>query len=139
MALAGDPVVEALASALGAQTFRVADEHRVAYHASAAIAANHLVALLGQAERVAGGAGVPTEAIMSLAEGALAGAARVGTAEALTGPVARGDWPTVAAHLAALAPDERPAYEALARQALRLAWPTIRAATDEGSAPPWRS
>ena len=33
----------------------------------------------------------------------------------------------------------RPAYEALARQALRLAWPTIRAATDEGSAPPWRS
>ena len=139
MALAGDPLVEALASALGAQTFRVADEHRVAYHASAVIAANHLVALLGQAERVAGGAGVPTEAIMSLAEGALAGAARVGTAEALTGPVARGDWPTVAAHLAALASDERPAYEALARQALRLAWPTIRAATDEGSAPPWRS
>ena len=139
MALAGDPLVEALASALGAQTFRVADEHRVAYHASAAIAANHLVALLGQAERVAGGAGVPAEAIMALAQGALAGAARVGATEALTGPVARGDWGTIAAHLAALAPDERSTYEALALQALRLAWPTIWAATDEGSAPPWRS
>ncbi len=139
MALAGDPVIDAVAAALGAQTFRVADEQRVAYHASAVIAANHLVALIGQAERVAVGAGVPPEAIVALAEGALAGVASVGPTEALTGPIARGDWPTVAAHLAMLPIDERPAYEALARQALRLAWPTIRAATDEGSAPPWRS
>lgn len=139
MALAGDPAVEAVAAALGARSFRVADEHRVAYHASAALAANHLVALLGQAQRVAGAAGVPAEAIMALAEGALAAVGSVGPAEALTGPIARGDWPTVAAHLDALPPDERVAYEALARQALRLAWPTIRAATDEGSAPPWRS
>ena len=26
-----------------------------------------------------------------------------------------------------------------ARQALRLAWPTLHAATNQGSAPPWRS
>jgi predicted short-subunit dehydrogenase-like oxidoreductase (DUF2520 family) len=44
----------------------------------------------------------------------------VGAEKALTGPVARGDADTVARHLDALPPDERPAYRALAREALRL-------------------
>ena len=50
----------------------------------------------------------------------LEAAAEQGPAAALTGPVARGDRGTVAAHLAALAADERPAYRAMAREALRL-------------------
>ncbi|MEZ5371318.1 MAG: Rossmann-like and DUF2520 domain-containing protein [Microthrixaceae bacterium] len=139
MALAGDPLIDSVAQALHGRTFRVADERRAAYHAAAAISANHLVALMGQAERVAASADVPAEAMLDLAAGALDQVRERGPVEALTGPVARGDWATVAAHLDALPPDERPAYEALARQALRLASPTLRAATDQGSAPPWRS
>ena len=46
--------------------------------------------------------------------------AEVGPAAALTGPVRRGDHATVARHLAALAPEERAAYEALSAEAARL-------------------
>jgi predicted short-subunit dehydrogenase-like oxidoreductase (DUF2520 family) len=44
----------------------------------------------------------------------------LGAARALTGPVARGDWATVARHLAALDPSEHEAYRALATAARRL-------------------
>jgi predicted short-subunit dehydrogenase-like oxidoreductase (DUF2520 family) len=37
---------------------------------------------------------------------------RYGPAEALTGPVARGDWATIERHHAAIPEDERAAYQA---------------------------
>jgi predicted short-subunit dehydrogenase-like oxidoreductase (DUF2520 family) len=46
--------------------------------------------------------------------------AALGPAAALTGPVARGDWATLARHLTALPEDEREAYEAMAALAARL-------------------
>ena len=52
--------------------------------------------------------------------GSSGGVARLGPAAALTGPVARGDWDTVARHVAVLDPSERPAYEALMHAAARL-------------------
>ena len=111
----------AVVAALGGRSFAVPEEERARYHAAAAIAANHLVALLAQAERVGAAAGVPPEALVDLARGALDNAARLGPGPALTGPVARGDWATVAAHLQALAPEDLPAYRALAAEAARLA------------------
>jgi predicted short-subunit dehydrogenase-like oxidoreductase (DUF2520 family) len=45
----------------------------------------------------------------------------LGPAAALTGPVARGDDETLARHVDALPYDERDAYEALVREARRLA------------------
>lgn len=119
-AVAGDPVARQVVEALGGTAFEVADEHRAAYHAAAAIAANHLVALLGQVERVAAGAGVPLAAYLPLVEATVADVAAKGPAAALTGPVARGDHATVARHLAAIPAEERPAYEALADRAARL-------------------
>lgn len=121
MAIAGDPLIDSLAALLDARTFRVDDEHRVLYHATASVAANHLVALLAQVERLAALAGVPAEPFMELAAGALANTAASGTAAALTGPVSRGDWDTVRRHLAALPAGERPLYLALAAQAATLA------------------
>ena len=44
----------------------------------------------------------------------------LGPADALTGPVARGDLATVEQHLRDLDPAERDAYRALAREAARL-------------------
>jgi predicted short-subunit dehydrogenase-like oxidoreductase (DUF2520 family) len=47
-AIAGDPVAGELARALGGRVVEVDDDHRAGYHAAACIAANHLVALMGQ-------------------------------------------------------------------------------------------
>lgn len=107
--------------ALEGRLFEVADEHRVLYHAGATIAANHLVALMGQVERIADTVGVPLDVYLDLAHGSLRDVAAVGPAAALTGPVARGDWETVARHLDALPDDELAAYSTMADAARRLA------------------
>jgi predicted short-subunit dehydrogenase-like oxidoreductase (DUF2520 family) len=117
---------DAMAQALSARTFPVPDEMRARYHATAVVASNHLVALLGQVERLAQSCQVPFEAFLDLASGSLKNAADLGPSKALTGPVARGDWATVANHLAVMPTDERDLYTALARAAARLAnrnWP----------------
>lgn len=113
-------VVQRAVDDLGGHAVTVADADRARYHAAACIAANHLVALLGQVERVATPIGVPLEAYLALAQASLDDVGRVGAAAALTGPVARRDWDTVARHVAALPADERPAYLALALAAHRL-------------------
>jgi predicted short-subunit dehydrogenase-like oxidoreductase (DUF2520 family) len=119
--VAGDELVRQVVDALGGRAVAVADEHRAEYHAAAVVASNHLVALLGQAERIAAGAGVPLAAYLDLARGSIDNVEQLGAADALTGPVARGDWDTVRRHLRALPPEERPAYRALADEAARLA------------------
>lgn len=119
-AVAGHPIAQRVAADLGGRWFEVADADRASYHAAAAVASNHLVALLGQVERIARGIGVPPEAYWALAAGAVANVAELGAADALTGPVARGDWATVARHLDALDPSEHEAYRALAAAARRL-------------------
>jgi predicted short-subunit dehydrogenase-like oxidoreductase (DUF2520 family) len=119
-AVAGPPAVADLARELGAHPFVVPDDRRAAYHAAAVVASNHLVALLGQVQRLADGAGVPFDAFLPLVETTVANCADRGPAAALTGPVARGDAPTVASHLDALPHGERDAYRALALAALLL-------------------
>jgi predicted short-subunit dehydrogenase-like oxidoreductase (DUF2520 family) len=119
-AVAGDPLVDDVVAALGGRAFTVDDDHRALYHAAACVAANHLVALLGQVERLAAAAGVPFDAFFGIARAALDNTERLGPAAALTGPAARGDWETVRKHLAALPADERVAYEAMVEQARRL-------------------
>jgi predicted short-subunit dehydrogenase-like oxidoreductase (DUF2520 family) len=119
-AIAGDAQVTELAEALELRPFTVADDQRARYHATAVVASNHLVALLGQVERLAAAADVPFAAFAPLAEASLANVFGLGARAALTGPVARGDLATVADHLRELPPSERDAYRALAREAARL-------------------
>ncbi|HVN51479.1 MAG TPA: DUF2520 domain-containing protein [Acidimicrobiales bacterium] len=120
-AVAGDPMAWRMVDDLGGRAFEVADANRSAYHAAAVIASNHLVALLGQVERVAATAGVPFAAYLDLVRATVDNVAALGPAAALTGPAARGDEATIEAHLAALDPDELATYEAMAREARRLA------------------
>lgn len=122
-AVAGDQLVRQAVADLGGRAFEVADADRAAYHAAAVVASNHLVALLGQAERIASGAGVPFAAFMDLVRATVDNVDELGPAAALTGPAARGDSDTIRRHLEALAPAERAAYEALSQQARRLAGP----------------
>lgn len=120
-AVDGDPVAAELALALGGTPVVVAERARALYHAAACIAANHLVALLGQVERVAAHAGLPLAAFLPLARGALDDVVLLGPRAALTGPVARGDEATLDRHRAALARDELEGYEAGVALARRLA------------------
>jgi pantoate--beta-alanine ligase len=119
-AVAGDPLAREVVTVLDGHAVEVPDSQRALYHAAACVASNHIVALLGQAERIAAAAGVPLEAYLDLVRGTVENVAALGPAAALTGPVARGDWATVDRHLAALAPTERPAYEAMAAAVTRL-------------------
>ena len=120
-AVAGDPLVLQVVDDLGGRALEVADADRAAYHAAAVVASNHLVALLGQAERIASTADVPFGALMDLVRATVDNVDDLGPAAALTGPAARGDEATIRRHLDAIAPEERAAYEALAQQARLLA------------------
>lgn len=119
-AVDGDALACEVVTDLGGRAFRVPPERRVAYHTAAVVASNHLVALMGQVERLAAVAGVPLDAYLELARQTLDNVGRLGPAAALTGPVARGDWDTVSRHLAALDPSEVAAYQVMVDQAQRL-------------------
>jgi predicted short-subunit dehydrogenase-like oxidoreductase (DUF2520 family) len=100
-----------LAETLGLRPFELADTDRPLYHAGAAIASNYLVTLYRAAAGLLERAGAPPEALVPLMERTIA------NGFVLTGPIERGDWSTVDAHLAALrerAPELEPLYRALA-------------------------
>ncbi len=130
-AVSGEPVARLLALSLGGRVVEVADADRAAYHAAACIAANHVVALLGQVERVAASAGLDLEAFLPLTRAAVDDVAALGPRRALTGPAVRGDWDTLSRHLDALPARERAGYQAgaaLATQLAESAVPTVPAA-----------
>jgi predicted short-subunit dehydrogenase-like oxidoreductase (DUF2520 family) len=120
-AVAGDPLASNLARALGGRCIEIDDEHRAAYHAAACIASNHLVALLGQVDRVAARAGLHVDDFLALASAAVGDVAHLGPAAALTGPAARGDETTLARHRGAIGPEEIAGYDAGVALARRLA------------------
>ncbi|MEW2222212.1 DUF2520 domain-containing protein [Streptomyces sp. NPDC006990] len=110
---------EALVIEMGGEPEWVAEEARPLYHAALAIGANHLVTLVNQSMDLLRATGVqaPDRMLGPLLGAALDNALRSGDA-ALTGPVARGDAGTVAAHveeLARSAPETVAGYLAMAR------------------------
>lgn len=113
------PVAEALVVEMGGEPVWVAEADRPRYHAAIAHGSNHLVTLVAQAMQILASAGVqdPRRLLEPLLAASLDNALRLGDA-GLTGPVARGDAGTLAAHLRELGtqtPDVRPTYLALAR------------------------
>ncbi len=97
-------VGEWLARLLALEPFPLADEKRATYHAGAAIASNYLVTLRRAAGSLLDAAGAPPEALDPLMRRTIENGFE------LTGPIARGDWETVDAHLAAIRAD-RPELE----------------------------
>jgi predicted short-subunit dehydrogenase-like oxidoreductase (DUF2520 family) len=120
-AIEGDPLMADLAADLGGRSIEVSGPQRALYHATAAIAANHLTALCAQVKSLAAEVGVPVDAYWTLMSTTLENIADVGPAAALTGPAARGDWNTIRTHLDALpTDDDRRLYLALCEHAARL-------------------
>ena len=105
--------------------FEVAEEDRAAYHAAASIASNFLVALQESAAELLGAAGAADarELLSPLVLRTAANWSERG-ADALTGPIARGDEATVERHREALrerAPELLALYEALAERTRTIA------------------
>ena len=100
-----------LARELNLIPFHIQEEFRALYHAGAATGSNYLVTLYRVAVRMFELSGAPPAALLPLMQRV------IDNGFELTGPVARGDWQTVDAHIAALrqhAPDLEPLYRALA-------------------------
>ena len=97
-----------LARELGLEPFALDDSERALYHAGAVVASNFLVTLHRAAADLAEAAGAPPEALVPLMRRVIENDFE------LTGPIERGDWETVEAHLAAIR-ERRPALEPLYR------------------------
>ncbi len=116
---AARPIAEALVVEMGGEPIWVPEDRRPLYHAALAHGANHLVTLVAESMDLLAAAGIehPDRLLRPLLTAALDNALREGD-RALTGPVARGDAKTVAAHLGQIADVSEPtrdAYIALAR------------------------
>ncbi len=112
-----------LAESLGGWTFPLPDTERALHHTAAAMAANHVTAVLGVVAELTGDHFSRYE---GLATAAVASSFRMGPAAALTGPVARGDTATVELHRATVAaarPDLLALFDSLVAATRHLAEP----------------
>ena len=114
--------------AIGAQTFGVASEDKVLYHAAAVFATNFLPVIQSVAEAAWTRTGVPAHLLphlrATLLRNAVDNITRLGPAGALTGPAARGDVAAIERQAAVVNAWDTPsgdAYQALSALALRLA------------------
>ncbi len=92
--------------AIGGKPFAIDPQFKTIYHASAVIACNYLTALLEMGSQAYAKAGLDHETSLKVMEPIVRGTVEnifaVGTAQALTGPIARGDHSIVAKQLAEL-------------------------------------
>ncbi|HBG04702.1 MAG TPA: DUF2520 domain-containing protein [Geobacter sp.] len=106
----GDPPAVALLSgafsAIGGRMFPVDPRYKSVYHAGSVLVCNYLTSLIEVGVRAYQKGGLPRETALQVMEplvrGTLDNVFRVGTVQALTGPIARGDAAVVAGQLAAL-------------------------------------
>ncbi len=121
-------ILAAAFDAIGGRVLQIDGASKIVYHAGAVFASNYLVALLEVAIQALGEAGIPRVAALSLlrplVEGSVENVFTLGTASALTGPIARGDMDLVKKQRAALEewqPEVAELYRQLALAAARLA------------------
>ena len=121
---AAQAAAERLATLLGMRVAHVRDDDRALYHAAASLAANYLVTLEGEAERLMAAVGVERAMVAPLVRAALDNWAMQGAAGALTGPIVRGDEATVNRQrdaIAGRAPELLPLWDALTARTRALA------------------
>jgi predicted short-subunit dehydrogenase-like oxidoreductase (DUF2520 family) len=121
-------VASRLVNLLGGVPFKLTSGTKELYHTAACFAANFTVVLKDVADQLMAEAGMTLEqsnmVLVPLIEGVVSNLKTIGTAKALTGPIARGDFGTVKRHCKALEharPDLLPLYITLARHTLNLA------------------
>jgi predicted short-subunit dehydrogenase-like oxidoreductase (DUF2520 family) len=117
-----------IAELLDGTILRVDESSKSLYHAAACVLSNYMVTLSHTAARMLERAGIDREtgfrAFAPLLHGTLENINKLGSIEALTGPISRGDSGTIAVHLEALErqlPDETELYKSLGRATVLLA------------------
>ena len=126
-----DDAVDSLERAfaqIGALTQRISSEHKLVYHAAAVFASNYLVTVLDaalQAAQLAGiSSGNASRMLAPLIEESVRNVLQHGAAQALSGPIRRGDYQTVRRQQSALAQEDAVLgefYRQLAQATARLA------------------
>lgn len=115
----------AVAKAVNALPFEIRGSQRAAYHAAAVLSSNAIVTLLDAGERILKNAGferaLAGKMLLPLTRGSLENVTLLGSEQALTGPVVRGDAETVKSHLIALTRQDRELYRTMMQAALELA------------------
>jgi predicted short-subunit dehydrogenase-like oxidoreductase (DUF2520 family) len=111
-----------LAERLGMHPFLLADDCKPLYHAATAFASNYLITLTAVAVSLMERAGIEREVALDALR-PLQRRTVDATGRPPTGPIARGDAATVAAHLAAIGPQLDPLYRELGRATLPLVDP----------------
>lgn len=98
--------VRDIIGALGGIEINISSSNKVLYHAGAAVVSNYLVSIIHFGLKLYEVIGIPREkalsALLPLIKGTVNNIEEVGVPQALTGPIARGDWETVRDHLEAL-------------------------------------
>ncbi|MFZ6749330.1 Rossmann-like and DUF2520 domain-containing protein [Undibacterium sp. Ren11W] len=86
-------------AAIDAKVVEIQAENKLLYHAGSVFASNYLVTLIETALQAYQAAGIPRETALAMAQPlatlSLENVFKLGTAAALTGPIARGDMQTV--------------------------------------------
>jgi predicted short-subunit dehydrogenase-like oxidoreductase (DUF2520 family) len=111
---------------IGGCVFQLPVENKPLYHAATVMSCNNLVGLLEAAIQLYGEAGIPRltalQMMRPIVSKTIQNVFDVGTAKALTGPIARGDVQTIAAHLDAVKqPLTKNIYKSLGLQLIKLA------------------
>lgn len=112
------PIVDKLVRDLGGKSLKIDDDKKPIYHAAACVVCNYLVALMHFGQGFYQAMGIsPEDALKSfwpLVKGTISNIEKLGTAKALTGPIARGDIGTIEKHLKEMekiAPDKIDLYK----------------------------
>ena len=121
-------VASQMAEDLKAVVLPLATEGKTLYHASAVVASNYLVALMQMALQFMEAADIPADkafgVLRPLVNGTLSNIEKNGAADALTGPIARGDVETVQGHITAIlarAPEFIDLYRLLGKYTVAIA------------------
>lgn len=121
-------IARKIAADLHGSSVTILTEFKTLYHASAVVASNYLVTVLDLAIQLMGEAGIKKQdafnLLKPLIEGTLSNIKKVGTHDALTGPISRGDVKTVENHIREIRgkrPDLLALYKSLGAYTINIA------------------
>ena len=134
--------VEQILVRMGNPYFTITAEQKSLYHLSACVLSNYLVTLIDCGLAALEQSGIDPKqgfrAMRPLIEGTLANIGKMGTAAALTGPIARGDSGTIEQHIKALdrhgLGDIKSVYTFMGRETLKLATRKILQSAEKADA-----
>ncbi|GAB4439739.1 MAG: Rossmann-like and DUF2520 domain-containing protein [bacterium] len=122
------PVLKEMVKNLEGVPFHIPEEKKPLYHLAAVIACNYFVTLVDTSleifKNISIDEEVGLEGLLKLVHGTMNNMERLGTKNALTGPIARGDIETVRGHLKAMknfAPELTLLYKVLGDRTIKIA------------------